>query len=96
LPLEDLETGEILTFVSGSMGGRQAVSRLAGRAARHLALMGLPIIKLAVESYKHKSFGRIDKPDFSIVGWTNPNPKPEVVRLVAQKNHDEFSDKMPF
>jgi hypothetical protein len=56
LPLEDLESGEILTFVSGSMGGRQAVSRLAGRAARHLALMGLPIIKLAVESYKHKSF----------------------------------------
>jgi hypothetical protein len=50
LPLEDVETGEILTFVSGSIGGRQAVSRLAARAARNLAMMGLPIIKLAVES----------------------------------------------
>ena len=31
LPLEDLETNEILTFVSGSLGGRQAVSRIAAR-----------------------------------------------------------------
>jgi hypothetical protein len=96
LPLEDIESGEILTFVSGSIGGRQAVSRLAARAARHLASMGLPIVKLAVESYKHKSYGRIDKPDFAIVGWTNPNPKPEVVQLVAEKNHAEFSDDVPF
>jgi hypothetical protein len=96
LPLEDVESGEILTFVSGSVGGRQAVSRLAGRAARHLALMGLPIVKLGIESYRHKSFGRIDKPDFPIVGWTNPNPKQEVVQLVAEKNHDEFGDECPF
>jgi hypothetical protein len=94
--LEDIETGEILTFVSGSIGGRQAVSRLAGRAARNMALWGLPIIKLAIESYKDKSFGRIDKPDFNIVGWTNPNPKPEVVQLVAENNRDEFSDEVPF
>jgi hypothetical protein len=42
LPLEDVESGEIWTFVSGSVGGRQAVSRLAARAARHLATQGLP------------------------------------------------------
>jgi hypothetical protein len=96
MPLEDIGSGEIVTFVSGSIGGRQAVSRLAARAARHLATMGLPIIKLGLESYKHKSYGRIDKPDFQIVGWTNPNPKKEVVPLVAEKNHAEFSDDVPF
>jgi hypothetical protein len=95
LPLED-ETGEILTFVSGSVGGRQAVSRLAGRAARQMATMGLPIIKLGIESYKHPNYGRIDKPDFQIIGWTNPNPKPEVVQLVAEKNHAELDDAIPF
>jgi hypothetical protein len=95
LPLEDRD-GEIFTFVSGSVGGRQAVSRLAARAARQMATMGLPIIKLGIESYKHRSFGRIDKPDFHIVGWTNPNPKPEVAQLVAEKKHDEFSDEIPF
>jgi hypothetical protein len=96
LPFEDGESGDILTFVSGSLGGRQAVSRLAARSARHMATMGLPIIALAIESYKHKNFGRIDKPDFSIIGWTNPNPTQEVVQLAAQRNHDEFSDEVPF
>jgi hypothetical protein len=96
LPLEDVETGEIVTFVSGSVGGRQAVSNLAARAARQMVMLGLPRVELAVESYKHKSFGRIDKPSFSIVGWTNPKPKAEVVQLVAEKNHDEFSDEIPF
>jgi hypothetical protein len=96
LPLEDAESGEILTFVSGSVGGRGAVSRLAAQAARQMVMMGLPIVELGVESYKHKNFGKIDKPNFSIVGWTNPNPKPEVVQLVAAKNHDEFSDDVPF
>jgi hypothetical protein len=96
LPLEDIESGEILTFVSGSVGGRGAASRLAAQAARHMVTMGLPRVTLGIESYKHKQFGRIDKPDFSIVGWTNPKPKPAVVQLVVQKNHDEFSDDVPF
>jgi hypothetical protein len=61
-----------------------------------MALNGLPIIALGIESYKHKSFGRIDKPDFSIVAWTNPTPTKEVVQLVAEKNHAEFDDSVPF
>jgi hypothetical protein len=95
LPMET-EDGEILTFVSGSVGGRQAVSRLCARAARQMATKGLPIISLGIESYKHPNYGRIDKPDFQIIAWTNPTPKPEVVQLVAKKNHDEFSDDVPF
>jgi hypothetical protein len=95
LPLED-EAGEIFTFVSGSVGGRQAVSRLAARAARQMSTMGLPIISLEVESYKHPNYGRIDKPDFKIVGWTNPNPEPEVVQLVARNNRAELNDDVPF
>ena len=46
LPLENIETGEIVTFVSGSYGGRQAISKLCSQAARHLATMGMPVIKL--------------------------------------------------
>jgi hypothetical protein len=51
LPLENVETGDIVTFVSGSVGGRSAVSKLCARAAKHLAAIGQPRIKLAVESY---------------------------------------------
>ena len=32
LPLENIETGEIVTFVSGSFGGRQAISKLCSQA----------------------------------------------------------------
>ena len=93
LPLEDVETGEIVVFVSGSVGGRGAISTLCARAARHMAEMGQPRIKLAVESYKHKSFGRIDKPSFPIVGWTG-DVKPADSEVVA--NSDGFSDAIPF
>jgi hypothetical protein len=96
LPLEDRETGEIVTFVSGSTGGRGAVSTLCSRAARHLMTMGNPIIKLAVESYKHKSFGRIDKPNFSIVGWTNEPSKQTAPQPVVVNGHDDMSDEIPF
>jgi hypothetical protein len=90
LPLEDIETGDIVTFVSGSVGGRQAVSRLCGRAAKHLVAMGQPRIKLAVESYKHTKFGRIDKPDFPIVGWTESALAEPATPSV------EMDDQIPF
>jgi hypothetical protein len=76
LPLENPVTGEIVTFVSGSAGGRGAIADLCGAAAKHMATMGLPRIKLAVESYKHKSFGKIEKPKFNIVGWEGNVPEP--------------------
>jgi hypothetical protein len=71
LPLENIETGEIVTFVSGSYGGRQAISKLCSQAARHLATMGMPVIKLGTESYKHKAYGRTDKPVLHLVRWTS-------------------------
>jgi hypothetical protein len=71
LPLENIETGEIVTFVSGSYGGRQAISKLCSQAARHLASMGQPVVKLGTESYKHKSYGRTDKPILHLVRWTS-------------------------
>jgi hypothetical protein len=71
LPLENIATGEIVTFVSGSYGGRQAISKLCSQAAKHLATMGQPVIKLGTESYKHKHYGRTDKPVLHLVRWTS-------------------------
>jgi hypothetical protein len=47
---------------------------------------GQPYIKLGVRSYKHKLYGRIETPDFSVVGWTEP---PKSIR-------EELSDEIPF
>ena len=95
LPLEDIESGEIVTFVSGSSGGRGAISKLCGRAAKHLATMGSPRIKLGVELYRHRSFGRIEKPSFAITGWTNDAPQPAATDFSSPSSND-FADDIPF
>lgn len=69
LPLSDAETSEILTFVSASHGGRGAIGDLCAVAAQNFP-RGMPIIELDVKSYRHRSFGRIETPNFQIVGWS--------------------------
>jgi hypothetical protein len=92
LPFEDVESGEIVIFVSGSQGGRGAIGNLCGSAANNHR-RGHPRIKLGVSSYKHRVYGRIEVPDFPVVGWTGglsgaaEPPKP----IQA-----EMSDEIPF
>jgi hypothetical protein len=69
LPLIDAESGDFVTFVSGSNGGNNAISNLC-RVYGHRAHDGLlPIVVLKTTSYKHKKYGRIEEPDLFIVGW---------------------------
>ena len=35
----------------------------------------LPIVALKTRSYKHKKFGRIETPEFAIVGWDGGVPQ---------------------
>ena len=100
LPLENLETGELVVFVTGSAGGSTAVGTLVKTASRNLH-KGQPIIQLGVRSYKHKQYGRIENPDFPIVGWTGgtgmapaaPAPAPT---LPAKAVHPAFDDQIPY
>ena len=69
LPLIGAESGDFVTFVSGSNGGNNAVANLC-RVYGHSARAGLlPIVALKTTSYKHKKYGRIEEPDLSVVGW---------------------------
>jgi hypothetical protein len=101
LPFENAETGELLVFVSGSAGGRGAIGSLVSTASRNLH-KGKPIIQLGLRWYKHKTFGRIENPDFPIVGWTDgiaaisavsaaPTPT-----LPAKAVHPAFDDTIPY
>jgi hypothetical protein len=69
LPLEDNDTGELFTFVTGSQGGNSAIGKLTSQFVRN-ARNGLPRVRLATGSYKHKTFGRVEVPEFSVRGWT--------------------------
>jgi hypothetical protein len=92
LPLENPETGEVIVFVSGSAGGRGAIGALVNIASRNLH-KGQPIIQLGVRSYKHKQFGRIENPDFPIVGWTGAIGG---VPLALPSKHPAFDDEIPW
>lgn len=69
LPLENVATGEVVVFVSGSHGGRKAIAQL-GKAFAINRHCGQPIIKLSASSYRHSDFGKIATPEFKIIGWT--------------------------
>jgi hypothetical protein len=88
LPLEDAETGELLVFVTGSAGGRNAIGALCNVAARNVN-RGAPIIKLGVDFYKHKSFGRIDVPALKVVSFANANGK-------KPTTGGDLNDSIPF
>jgi hypothetical protein len=69
LPLIAVETGDFATFVSGSNGGDNAISNLCRVYGHNMRDGLLPIVALKTGSYKHKKYGRIEEPDFPVVGW---------------------------
>ena len=87
LPLEDVESGEIVVFVSSSQGGRSAIAGLCGKAAQN-PQRGKPRVRLGIRSYKHREYGRIETPDFVIVGWTDEAVAPP--RSMAEELNDSI------
>ncbi|HXB77112.1 MAG TPA: hypothetical protein VNX23_06835 [Bradyrhizobium sp.] len=87
LPLEDARTGELFTFVTGSQGGNSAIGKLTNLFLRN-ARRGLPIVTLATDFYKHKQYGRVEVPEFSLKSWTG---------MFEERDHisDHFEDVSP-
>jgi hypothetical protein len=72
LPIENVETGERLLFVTQSFGGRIAIESLCARWGREVKKgvdRGLPIIRLATSTFSTKKYGEIMRPDFPLSGW---------------------------
>jgi hypothetical protein len=59
---------------------------------------GLPVIKLGTSSYRHRTYGRIDIPDFPVVDWnkasTDTGGEDDMVQVVSPA--DEMNDEIPF
>jgi hypothetical protein len=66
----------------------------------------LPIVALKTRSYKHKKFGRIETPEFAVVGWDGVSmlkedavaisvvPAQHAKKVTAK--HDDMDDQIPF
>jgi hypothetical protein len=86
LPMENRNTGEIVTFVSGSKGGAIAIADLAALTARNN--LGEPVVRLSAGSYRHKTYGRISVPEFSVIGWAG--------EMVSSATPADFNDSTEF
>lgn len=107
IPLESVNDGTIMLFTSSSVGGKIAIEQLA-KAASEAVLAGkargLPIIELKVGSFKSGYGKDVDRPDFPIVDWENPDPNaamktaPEIIvpeKKKAKVIADDFEDDAP-
>jgi len=107
LPLENLETGTVVVFVTPTVGGRIAVSELCAAyvKARGKGQSGQPVVALAVGKLPSKSHGEKDRPLFEIVSWDEATEIAEADLVPANpvqtkantvKQHDDMDDSIPF
>jgi hypothetical protein len=93
IPMSNVETGDTAVFVTSSHGGKGAVGRLSDIYAKNIR-NGRPIIKLAVESYRHTTFGRIETPNFMLVSWDQGAVNSEIDVVATTRN--DMDDDIPF
>jgi hypothetical protein len=101
LPLENVETGELVLFTSSTTGGKIGIEELAkaySEAVLNGTARGLPIIELGPGTFP-SSFGKeVPRPAFPIVDWENAEcaapAAPEVIP--PEKLSKDLNDDIPF
>ena len=97
MALIDPETKDLVFFTSSSRGGRDAVNEFcsAYEKDRHRFPEQVPTVRLDSESYKHKTFGKVMKPKFTIVDWAMADGSTPPPRDVRKQIADELNDALP-
>ena len=93
MPLKDPATGEEFIYATSSRGGIGAVGRLVSivRRGQRNGKAGLPVVRLDVDDYKHKQYGKVFVPQFTLVGF-----KSEAELAGGEPDLDaELNDKIP-
>jgi hypothetical protein len=111
VPLLAVNDEKLVTFVTGSIGGRIAVGKLCDAFLNNNRKR--PIIKLDISSFKSKEYGKVDSPAFQIVGYEDepaeqPPPPPDPtttplptaaalpVKKKTKKGNGDMDDEIPF
>lgn len=99
LPMEPAKgDGEMVVFVTGSWGGRRAVSDLCATWARKNAKdpnCGMPVIKLSKTTMPSKKWGDVVRPDFPITGWDS-RISGEIAVTPRPRIEPDPNDDIPF
>jgi hypothetical protein len=100
LPLENLETGEIVIFTTVTVGGQQCVREVCDAYAKRVkrGQDGQPIVALRVKDMPTKNHGTVPRPWFEIASWDDATEKLATaipMKAVASKR-DDMDDEIPF
>jgi hypothetical protein len=96
LPLIDTSDGALVTFVSGTVGGKIAIGKLCDK---YLNKNERPIITLDVGYFKSKEYGKVAAPDFKIIGFEKTGIILEPGAAATAENtkeHRVLDDAIPF
>jgi hypothetical protein len=96
LPLEDMDTGEVVIFVTSSYGGKRAIADLCDAYAKRTKKTGCgqPIIKLAKTDMPTKKFGKVPRPLFEVDRWDEAG-EVEVMPPTTSPP-DDMNDAIPY
>lgn len=99
LPLENPMSGEIVVFASSSFGGKRAVADLCSAWAKReqRGYRGQPLVQLQSVEMPTKKFGKVQRPEFKITGWTDTAGDAFVDAPTSKKTAaDAVDDEIPF
>jgi len=96
VPFKDPASGQEFTFTTSSAGGRRAVSKLiqAWRYGQSRGESGLPVVAIGADSYRHKKYGNVDFPTFTIKRWADETDL--IAGEVAEDDPNDDLDDLPF
>lgn len=97
LPMED-KAGELLVFVTSSVGGKRAVADLCKSYSRRAQRTGhseQPVIKLGGTVMPTRMFGDVPRPSFEIIGWDSSREGIKEVKA-PDTLRQEMDDEIPF
>jgi hypothetical protein len=79
VPMVNVNDGSVVTFITGTVGGRIAVGKLCDAFLNNDRKR--PIVTLDVSDFKTKDYGTVDCPSFKVIGFEDepaePPPTPE-------------------
>ena len=89
---------DLLTFITSSVGGRNAIAKLLGKVAKspNAAQGKMPVVQLEVGSYDHADFGVVSFPVFKVIDWAFWDAADEVKAETPRQVAHSFDDEIPF
>jgi hypothetical protein len=96
LPLNLKDTRDVYLFTTSSRGGISAIGALCRVHSLRRDNDTWPVIKLQVGSYKHKQYGVIKHPMFTVVGWAKKFAVGGDVPATDTTTRGDMDDSIPF